>query len=133
MAKEKKRVLIIDDETSFTNMVKLHLERTNRFEVTEANDPAAGLSSARSFVPDLILLDVVMPGQDGGEVLAEIQKDTALQKVPVIFLTATMSQAGLKTRHGNIGGYPFLAKPVEPRQLLQRIDQSLAQARPTGG
>ena len=89
---EKKRILIIDDEASFTRMVKLNLEKTGAFEVREENRAAYALTAAREFKPDVILLDVIMPTMDGGDVAAHIRNDRNLKNTPIIFLTATVSQ-----------------------------------------
>ena len=79
---EKKRILIIDDEASFTRMVKLNLEKTGAFEVREENLALEAVATARAFKPDLILLDVIMPTMDGGDVAAQIQKDRVLRDTP---------------------------------------------------
>jgi len=126
---ETKKVLIIDDEPTFTRMVKLNLEKTGKFEVAEENDATRAITTAQSFKPDLVLLDVVMPGCDGGEVLAQIRGDGGLAKVPVIFLTATMSPDAMKARSGTIAGYPVLVKPIEAKQLVKQVEKTLAGAR----
>ena len=120
---EVKRVLVVDDETTFTSLVKLNLEKTGRFTVREVNDPAQALPAAREFQPDIALLDVIMPGKDGGQVLAELRAEFA--GLPVIFVTATMTQRGLHQRDDQINGVPFIAKPVEPKKLIKRIDEAL--------
>ena len=97
---ERKRILIIDDEASFARMVKLNLEKTGAFEVRVESKPAYALPTARDFKPDLILLDVIMPTMDGGDVANQIKRDRNLKDTPIIFLTATVSQreAGAPTR-----------------------------------
>lgn len=122
---EKKRILVIDDETSFTRMVRLNLQNTGRFEVREENSAPQALATARDFQPDLILLDVLMPSMDGGDVAAQIKRNRQLKGVPIVFLTATVSaqeagQAGL-----NSGGEIFLGKPVSAEQLIRVIDEQL--------
>lgn len=120
----KQRILIIDDEKGFTRMVKLNLEKTGNFEVREENRAPSALMTAREFKPDLILLDVIMPTLDGGDVYAQLQKDRHLKKTPVVFLTATVSknEAGM---HGlNSGGALFLAKPVSVENLIQCIREN---------
>jgi DNA-binding response OmpR family regulator len=118
-----KKVLIVDDEAAFTNLVKLNLEKSGRYEVRVENDPRAAVAAAREFTPDVVLLDVIMPGRDGGQVLNEMRQDAALARVPVMFMTATITQAGVDQRKGTIHGAPFLAKPVEPRWLMHRLDE----------
>ena len=122
---EKRRILIIDDESSLTRMVRLNLEKTGRFEVREENAATNALSAARDFSPDLILLDVLMPSMDGGDVQAQIRRNSKLKNVPIIFLTATVSAreagtGGLSTQNGL-----FLNKPVSAERLIQVIDEHL--------
>jgi CheY-like chemotaxis protein len=123
----KQRVLIIDDESVFTKVVKLTLEKTNDYEVREENSPAASVATARAFQPDVIVLDVVMPQIDGGQVFAQLQADDGLKHVPVIFLTATMDRESVKARRGLINGQPVLAKPVNLKELTRAIDQAVKQ------
>ena len=121
---EARRVLVVDDETVFTNLVKLNLEKTGRFTVREVNNPTEVLAAAREFRPQVILLDVIMPGRDGGQVLAELRANE-FTYLPAIFVTATMTQHGLHQRDDEIEGVPFVAKPVDPKKLIKRIDEVL--------
>ena len=123
---EKKRILIIDDEPSFTRMVRLNLEKTGLFEVKEENRATGAVPTARDFKPDLILLDVIMPTMDGGDVAAQIQSDRHLKGTPIIFLTATVSQreAG-PSGMLNSGGCIFLAKPVSVDALVKVINENV--------
>lgn len=121
----KKRILIIDDEPGFTRMVRMNLEKTDEFEVREENVAGQALNSARDFLPDLILLDVIMPTMDGGDIAAKIRKDRKLKNVPIIFLTATVSHSEAGQAGLNSGGSLFLAKPVSADVLLERIKEQL--------
>src|SRR6185436_1332009 len=120
---DKKRILIIDDETSFTRMVKMNLEKTGEFEVREENRALNGLATARDFKPDLILLDVVMPGMDGGDVAQNIRNDRNLKGTPIVFLTATVSPREAGSGGLQSGGSLFLGKPVTVENLIQCIHQ----------
>src|SRR5580765_5798852 len=91
--KEKARILIIDNNRDFTYAARLGLERTHRYSVWEENDPAAAHQTAQRVRPDLILLDIAMPETDGGEVAARIQADPILDRTPIVFLTALVTQA----------------------------------------
>ena len=122
--KEKRRILIIDDDADTTHLVKVLLERTGHYLVLEENDAAAAHQSARNFRPDLILLDIVMPDTDGGEVAARIQADSELQNTSIIFLTALVTRAEAKSGL-NIQGHPFLAKPVSIPELIDAIEEHL--------
>ena len=121
---EKRRILIIDDEASFTRMVKLNLEKTGAFEVREENKAAGALAAAREFKPDLILLDVIMPAMDGGDVAAQIRNDRHLNDTPIVFLTATVSQREAGEAGLNSGGALFLAKPVSLENLIHCLNEN---------
>jgi CheY-like chemotaxis protein len=112
MKTDKKRILAVDDKASNTRLVKLFLERTNDYEVREENDAQAALSAAKEFHPHLILLDVMMPGIDGGELAACFQATPALKDVPIVFLTAAITKKEVEAGGGKVGGFSFLAKPV---------------------
>jgi CheY-like chemotaxis protein len=123
-AMEKKRILIIDDEASFTRMVKLNLEKTGAFEVREENKAPNALAAAREFKPDLILLDVIMPTMDGGDVASQLRNDRHLKGVPIVFLTATVSQREAGQQGLNSGGDLFLAKPVTLETLIHCLNEN---------
>ncbi|PYL25107.1 MAG: hypothetical protein DMF44_03275, partial [Verrucomicrobia bacterium] len=109
--RERRRILIVDNDPNTTHVVKVLLERTGRYLVLEENDATKAHQSAQNFRPDLILLDVVMPDTDGGEVAARIEADPELHNAPIVFLTALVTRA--EARSGlNIQRHPFLAKPV---------------------
>ncbi len=122
----KKRILIIDDEPGFTRMVKMNLEKTGDFEVREENRATNALAVARDFKPDLILLDVIMPALDGGDVASHFRNDRTLKDVPIIFLTATVSKREAGTSGLlNSGGCLFLAKPVSLDHLIKCIHENI--------
>jgi CheY-like chemotaxis protein len=122
--KERRRILIIDNDRNTTHLVKVLLEKTGHYLVLEENDATRAHQSARNFRPDLILLDVVMPETDGGEVAAQIEADSELHNTPIVFLTALVTRA--EARSGlNIQGHPFLAKPVSIPELVNAIEQHL--------
>jgi CheY-like chemotaxis protein len=118
-----KRVLIVDDESGFTRLLKLTLEKTKGYVVREENEGTRAWLAAREFEPDIIFLDVVMPKIDGGEVAQQIRSDPKLARVPVIFLTAIVS-----SREGGqeIGGFPFLSKPVSVEAIVRCIEEHTA-------
>jgi|SRR5687767_2341616 len=120
---QKKRVFIIDDESGFTRLVKLTLERTGKYVVREENDGENAWRAVREWRPDIIFLDVVMPKIDGGEVAQQIRSDPLLASVPIVFLTAIVSQS--ESMH-HFGGFPFLAKPVSIDAIMKCIEEQLA-------
>jgi CheY-like chemotaxis protein len=119
-----RRILIVDNDTDSTHLVKVLLEKTGRYLVLEENEPTRAHLTARNFRPDLILLDVVMPETDGGEVAARIQADPELHNTPIIFLTALVTRAEAKTGL-HIDGHPFLAKPINIPELIEAIERVL--------
>ena len=121
----KSRILVVDDEPNLSGLVRLFLEKTQRFEVRVENRSAQALSAAREFRPDLILLDVDMPGKDGGDVARAIQGDDVLSGVPILFLTSLVSPAEAGGREILRGGMRFLAKPVNPKILVDTVDRLL--------
>jgi two-component system, OmpR family, response regulator len=112
MNTQKKRILAVDDQARNTRLVKLYLEQTNNYVVKEENDAKSALSTAEQFQPDLILLDVMMPGMDGGELAACFKASPKLKTVPIVFLTAVVTKAEVEDGRGQVGGAFFLAKPV---------------------
>ena len=122
--KERRRILIVDNDRNTTHLVKVLLERTGHYLVLEENDATKAHQSARNFRPDLILLDIVMPETDGGEIAARVEADPELQDTPIVFLTALVTRAEAKS--GLIlQGHSFLAKPVSIPELINAIEQHL--------
>ena len=121
---EKRRILIVDDDRDSTTLVKILLEKIGSYCVLEENDAAKAYQSARNFRPDLILLDIMMPERDGGDIAAQIDADPGLQETPIIFLTALVTKAEAKAGF-HIQGHPVLAKPVNIWELINRIEENL--------
>lgn len=134
---EAKRILIIDDEPAITRMIRMTLEMTKRYQVCEENNAMHALTTAHEFKPDLILLDVIMPGVDGGELARRIKTDATLNGVPLIFLTGTVTKK--EAAEGAVtGGYPLLPKPVSLKILVETMENVFAtkaheQPKPTSG
>lgn len=119
------RILIVDDEHVTTRLLRMTLEQTGKYEVRTENDSKLVLAAALEFHPDLIVLDVIMPDMDGGDVAAALKEHPALSNVPVVFLTATVRKSEVDSRGGVMGGYPFLAKPASTEAIVQFIDKHL--------
>jgi two-component system OmpR family response regulator len=125
MKTEKKRILAVDDQANSTRLLKLYLERTNDYVVREENDPKAALAAAEEFQPHLILLDVMMPGMDGGDLAANFKANPKLKAVPIVFLTAAVTKREVESNSGQFGGYPFLAKPVVLTEMVACLKHHL--------
>jgi CheY-like chemotaxis protein len=122
----KPRVLIVDDDTSISRLIGMLLEKTGRYDVRVEQHPQAAPQAAREFLPDVFLLDVDMPGKDGGELARDLKRDPAFARKPVIFFTSLVS-AG-ETGGGEImrGGQRYLAKTTNVAVISGCIDRSLA-------
>ena len=119
----KKRILIVDDDTGVTRTLGLYLEDTGLFDVKTENQGSNALVVARTFKPDLIFLDIVMPDADGADIAAQIKADASLEHTPIVFLTALVSRQEVSSGAGQIGGHPFLAKPVDPETIISCIHE----------
>ena len=122
------KVLVIDDEAPIRLLCRVNLEAEG-MEVLEAPDGPSGLEQARSHAPDVILLDVMMPGLDGWRVAEELLADPETQEIPIIFLTAR-AEFRDRARGLDIGGVDYVTKPFNPLELaplveglLERIDR----------
>jgi CheY-like chemotaxis protein len=124
LVKEKRRILIVDDDPDSTHLVKILLEKTGNYIVLEENNAAKAQGSARNFKPDVILLDIMMPETDGVEVATQIEADPELQRTPIIFLTALVTEPEIKAGL-RIEGHQSLAKPINIPELIDRIEESL--------
>jgi CheY-like chemotaxis protein len=125
---KKKRILIIDDDPQFGLLAKLTLEETGMFEVSVTTDSNEAIPAAREFLPDLILLDIVMPGLDGGDVQALLRNDPMLRDVPVLIVSAIVS--GEDADDDGVvysAGDTLLPKTVNPRVLIEKIEQKLGE------
>jgi two-component system, OmpR family, response regulator len=123
----KKRILIVDDEPAITRMVKLNLEQTGRYEVRTENLGRRAIETAREFRPDLILLDVMMPGMLGSEIAGQLQQDPELRAIKFVFLTAFVTKDEELRSSGQIGGHTFVAKPISADDLCRVIEDHLRQ------
>jgi CheY-like chemotaxis protein len=122
----KRRILLVDDEPSFTRLMKLNLEANGPYDVQVENDGRRALNAARSFRPDLIFLDVIMPDADGGEIASQLRADASLKNTPIVFLTAVVSKNEVIEHGAVIGGQTFLAKPVSFEDVKRTIEKLAA-------
>ena len=121
----KKRILVVDDQSDITRLLKQGLEQTNNYAVREENDSRAALAAAEEFQPHLILLDVMMPGMDGGELAVSLRESPKLKSVPIVFLTAAITKEEVAEREGRTGGWPILAKPFVIPDVVACLQQHL--------
>jgi CheY-like chemotaxis protein len=117
------RILIVDDEEVVARSLKLNLESAASYEIRMENDPAAAIAAAVEFDPDVILMDVMMPGMDGGELAEKFRADPRFSHVPIIFLTAILSNDETQGRKVCVGNEMFMAKPVNTEELIRSIEK----------
>ena len=125
-----KKILVVDDELDVRRILNKRLTASG-FLVVEAADGAAGVVVAKKEKPDLIILDVMMPVQDGLETYQILKRDTLTQRIPIIFLTGLSPDtrrfgSGLEGE----GDYVVLGKPYDPKELLGHIHKALGEGEP---
>lgn len=118
-------VLIVDDSLSVCEALKLNLEHRHGFIVHTAQTGKAALALARRLRPDIIVLDVMMPGMSGGQVAEILRESPDMARIPIIFFTGMVSKEELESRGGEIGGELFMAKPVNHEELAAIIRAQL--------
>lgn len=125
-----KKILVVDDEADVTELVAYHL-KAKGFTVETLNNPNGSIGLARTFLPDLVILDVMMPDLNGVQICRMLRADPKLKKVPVIFLTAKAEEndriQGLET-----GADDYICKPFSTKELVLRV-QSILRRLSEGG
>jgi DNA-binding response OmpR family regulator len=128
LAMTKTKVLVIDDEAPIRLLCRVNLE-AEKMDVIEAADGPSGLDLAREANPDVILLDVMMPGLDGWKVAEQLLENERTSEIPIIFLTAR-AEFRDRAKGLDIGGIDYVTKPFNPldlaplvRNLLARIER----------
>ena len=119
MSKKAHRILIVDDEADIQELLKYNLVKEG-FEVKTASDGVKGVEVAKEFLPELILLDIMMPRQDGIETCRQIREIPELAECFVIFLTAR-SEEYSEVAAFDMGADDYITKPIKPRALISRI------------
>jgi CheY-like chemotaxis protein len=121
---EKHRILIVDDNPLFSTGVHLVLKFLGEYDVCEVNCSSAAFAAAREYRPDLVILDVDMPGKDGGEVAAELRNDPQLRRIPLLFLSGIVPSLDCGAREDG----HYLPKPLEPQSLANTLRAILSPA-----
>ncbi|MDA3962552.1 MAG: response regulator [Planctomycetota bacterium] len=120
-------MLVIEDEADISELIAYNLEREG-FQVTTRADGEDGLAQARQEVPDLVLLDLMLPSVDGIEVCRQLRADNATKHVPVIMVTAKGEESDVVVGLG-MGADDYVTKPFSPRELTARVKAMLRRAR----
>lgn len=116
------RILYAEDEPDIQAVAKLALELVGGFQVMICNNGLEALDKAGAFAPDLILLDVMMPGMDGPSALQKLRADPATASIPAVFITAK-AQAAEVAQYKALGALDVIAKPFDPMTLAAQLQQ----------
>jgi len=120
MSKTLNKILYVEDEADIQKVAKLALESVGGFEVLICGSGAEALEKAPAFAPDILLLDVMMPGMDGPDTLVELLKIASLKDTPSVFLTAKAMPAEVE-RYKKLGALGVIPKPFDPMLLADKV------------
>ena len=123
-----KKVLLIDDDADVRRIGSMSLRKLGGFEVLLASSGAEGLMMAEQMLPDLILLDIIMPGLDGMVTIAELKKSPKAKGIPVIFLTSARDVATSESVR-EVGALDVIYKPLDPLRLPAQAREIVAASR----
>lgn len=127
---DKKKILLVDDDPDFVEAVKAVLENAD-YDVTVAYDGEQCLEKVKDVAPDLIVLDVMMPGKDGYQTCEELKDDDETADIPVILLTAVASRVSTSKYTHRMGmttaADDYIPKPVQPDELLERVKDQIGE------
>ena len=121
---EKPRVLIVDNNSQFARSARLVLDQSGKYVACSVVDPRRALETARSFKPDLVIVDLIMPQEDGIEVATQLEADWALHGVPIVFLTSLITAEEAKDGR-RVYGHRILPKPTSSSELIGIVEQNL--------
>ena len=114
-------ILVVDDDPLIRKLVRFNFQ-VNGFTVISASDGAEGLDRAREDRPDAVILDIMMPGMDGLDVLRALKADPSTAGIPVVLLSAKVQPADV-TAGRNAGADDYISKPFDPQHLTQRVEE----------
>ena len=120
---DKKKILIVDDEESLAKAFKSLIENTGKYEVCKETRGSKAFNTAKQFKPDLVLLDIMMPDIDGGEVARQLKEDVNTRDIPIVFVSAAITKEEENEQGIIKGGHTILAKPVPMEKLLATIEK----------
>ena len=121
---KKKKIMIIDDENDFLEITKLNLEQTSRYEVTTLSNAKDIISQVHISEPDIILLDILMPGIDGLKTCEMLNTDPLGKVTPIIILSA-LAKSQDKLKAYKLGVVDYITKPVDKENLIFKIEKAL--------
>jgi two-component system alkaline phosphatase synthesis response regulator PhoP len=127
------KILLVDDDPDFVAATRAVLESRDEYKVLAASDGVFALAIARAERPDLIIMDVIMPFEDGFDTAREFKTDPDLSRIPIMMLTSFSQRRGetdISIAQGmELEAEDYVEKPIEPRELLRRIDKLLKEGK----
>lgn len=127
MSDELKKILYVEDEPDIQAVAKIALEAVGGFELKTCSSGDEAIAAAAAFGPDLLLLDVMMPGMDGPTTLAELRKLSGLEDTPIIFMTAKVQPQEVEY-FKSLGAVEVIAKPFDPMGLADQVREAWSKA-----
>jgi CheY-like chemotaxis protein len=119
---QKKKILVIDDEADLTRLLKTNLEGTGKYEVMTLPNANDIITQVHTFRPDIILLDILMPGIKGIEVCEILNQDIIGKYIPIIIISALAKEAD-KYKAYRVGVVDYMEKPIELERLIMKVDK----------
>ena len=116
------RIFCIDDEDDILQVLQLSLETVGGFDVTCCNDPVEAVEKVADADPDLIILDVMMPGMDGPTTLSALRRKPELQRIPIVFMTARAQQEDIDS-YIALGAAGVITKPFDPMTVSEQVEK----------
>ncbi len=121
MKNEGKKILVVDDERDLCRILSNVLTSEGGYQVLTAHDGETGMMAAIRERPDLILLDIIMPGMSGGEMAEELQDNPVTASIPIIFMSALITENEVRNIGHHTGGRMIFAKPLVMGELFKHI------------
>ncbi len=128
-----KKIFIVDDEKDFCYFTKKNLEESGDFEVTTCVGSDGAMETARRLKPDIVLLDIMMPGTSGVELAMKLRSDKSTKHIPCVFLSSLINETGMGKYKELVGDGHIIPKPVKIKELMAVIDKVLTEVQTAGG
>lgn len=120
-----KKIMMVDDDPDLLALLKLKLEKTEKFKVVHTTNGSEAVNLARDEAPDLIILDIEMPEMDGGDVARSLSGAEYVRDIPILFLSSMITKTDIAASGGFIGGRHMAAKSGTIKDLISKIDSML--------
>lgn len=130
---QKKKILIVDDDPGILRLLEKTLPKAHGYEVFTALESRKGFELAKTHQPDLILLDIMIPDQSGGDLARDLKNDPRTQHIPIVFMSVLLEEEGKKRIEIHGQEYRAVAKPIYFPELLSAIRKAINESQSKGG